>query len=69
MKYMYMVLNMVYWKVHKNKLLAGNGFMWDGLYKLTLYLIYSQSLNIQHINYGMNIGMKIGVVNENSSNL
>lgn len=53
MKYMYLVLNMVYRKVYKNKYLVGNGFMCDGLYKLMLDLIYSQSLKTQHINYGM----------------
>ena len=56
-------------KVFKNVILVGNGFLYDGLYRLRLYLAYAQSLYIQHINYWINIGMKRKVINENSSNL
>ena len=45
-------------KVYKNIFLVGNGFLCDGLYKLRLDSTCAQSLYTQHINYGMNIGMK-----------
>ena len=55
--------------IFRNNEVVGNGYLCDGLCRLRLKSMYELSLHTQHVNCGLNMGIKRMVLNENLSML